>query len=102
MPGSWNILRVGFWLALIPPFLSTYAGFEISNALLVLVGYVSRGETPQILIQPKPMGDWLNMSPPVLAASLFIRRWFLCPVGALIAEPMSMAVQQLVLQSSDG
>jgi predicted PurR-regulated permease PerM len=76
--------------------------FGISSALLVLVGYVLIGETPQILIQPKLTGDWLNMFPPVVAASLFIRRWFLCPIGALIAVPMSMAVQQLVLQSSDG
>ena len=38
----------------------------------------------------------------VVVVSLSIWTWFLCPVGALIAVPMSMAVQQLVLQSSDG
>jgi predicted PurR-regulated permease PerM len=109
-PNPWGLFAwfmgyipgVGFWLALIPPFLSTYAGFEISNALLVLVGYVLINGTLQILIQPKLVGDRLNMSDLVVAASLFIWTWFLCPVGALNALPMSMAVQQLVLQSSDG
>ena len=58
-------------------FLVGLCRFGISSALLVLVGYVLIGETPQILIQPKLMGDRLNMSRLVVVASLFIWRWFL-------------------------
>lgn len=96
------IPSVGFWLALIPPFLLAYAEFGITTALLVLLGYVLINGTVQNLIQPKLMGDRLNMSPLVIVASLFIWTWVLGPLGALVAVPMSMAVQQLVLQSSDG
>jgi predicted PurR-regulated permease PerM len=95
------IPSVGFWLALIPPFLLAYAEFGISTALLVLLGYVLINGTVQNLIQPKLMGDKLNMSPLIVVASLFIWTWVLGPLGALIAVPMSMAVQQLVLQSSE-
>ncbi len=109
-PVLWGLLAwfmgyipsVGFWLALIPPFLLAYAESGIGTALLVLVGYVLINGSVQNVIQPKLMGDRLNMSPLVIVASLFIWTWVLGPVGALIAVPMSMAVQQLVLQSSDG
>ena len=96
------IPSVGFWFALIPPFLLAYAEFGIGTALLVLLGYVLINGSVQNVIQPKLMGDRLNMSPLVIVASLFIWTWVLGPVGALIAVPMSMAVQQLILQSSDG
>lgn len=109
-PVLWGLLAwfmgyipsVGFWLALIPPFLLAYAESGIGTALLVLVGYVLINGTVQNVIQPKLMGDQLNLSPLVVVASLFIWTWVLGPIGALIAVPLSMAVQQLVLQSSDG
>ncbi len=109
-PVLWGLLAwfmgyipsVGFWLALIPPFLLAYAESGIGTALLVLLGFVLINGTVQNVVQPKLMGDQLNMSPLVVVASLFIWTWVLGPVGALIAVPMSMAVQQLVLQSSDG
>ena len=95
------IPSVGFWLALIPPFLLAYAEFGIGTALLVLLGYVLINGTVENVIKPKFMGDRVNLSPLVIVASLFIWTWILGPIGALIAVPMTMAVQQLVLQSSD-
>ncbi len=92
---------IGFWFAMIPPILLAYAEFGIETALLVFLGYVLINGTVQNFIQPKLMGDRLNMAPLVVVASLFIWGWVLGPVGGLIAVPMSMAVQQLVLQSSE-
>lgn len=96
------IPAVGFWLAMIPPMLLAYAEFGIGTAMLVFVGYVLINGSVQNIIQPKLMGDQLNLAPLVVVASLFIWGWLLGPVGGLIAVPMSMAVQQLVLQSSEG
>ena len=96
------IPAVGFWLAMIPPILLAYAEFGIGTALLVFLGYVLINGSVQNIIQPKLMGDKLNMAPLIVVASLFIWAWVLGPVGGLIAVPMSMAVQQLVLQSSEG
>ena len=109
-PVLWGLLAwfmgyipaVGFWIAMIPPMMLAYAEFGIETALLVLLGYVLINGSVQNVIQPKLMGDKLNMAPLVVVASLFIWGWVLGPVGGLIAVPMSMAVQQLVLASSDG
>jgi len=104
-PILWGILAwfmgyipsVGFWLALIPPFLLAFAEFGLSKALLVLLGYVLINGSIQNLVQPKLMGDKLNLSPLAVVASLFIWTWVLGPVGALVAVPMTMAVQKLIL-----
>jgi len=96
------IPSVGFWLAMVTPLLLAYAEFGTGTALLVLVGYVLINGTVQNVVQPKLMGDKLNLSPLVVIASLFIWTWVLGPIGALIAVPMTMGVQQLVLGSSEG
>ncbi len=95
------IPSIGFWFALIPPVLLAYAEFGPQTALLVFLGYVLINGSIQNVVQPKLMGDRLNMSPLIVISSLFVWTWVLGPLGALIAVPMSMAVQQLVLGSSD-
>lgn len=109
-PILWGILAwfmgyipsVGFWLALIPPFLLAFAQFGLGKAALVLVGYILINGSVQNLVQPKLMGDRLDLSPLVVVASLFIWTWVLGPVGALIAVPMTMAVQKLILEPYNG
>jgi AI-2 transport protein TqsA len=96
------IPSVGFWLALIPPVILAYAESGPVTALIVFLGYVVINGSVQNIVQPKLMGDQLNLSPLVVIASLFIWTWVLGPVGALIAVPMTLAVQQLVLGSSEG
>jgi AI-2 transport protein TqsA len=96
------IPSVGFWLALIPPVLLAYAESGPATALIVFLGYVLINGSVQNIVQPKLMGDQLNLSPLVVIASLFIWTWVLGPIGALVAVPMTMAVQQLVLGSSEG
>jgi AI-2 transport protein TqsA len=108
-PVLWGLLAwfmgyipsVGFWLALIPPVMLAYAESGAGLALIVLAGYVLINGSVQNIVQPKLMGDELNLSPLVVIASLFIWTWVLGPIGALIAVPMTIAVQQLVLGSSE-
>ncbi len=109
-PVLWGLLAwfmgyipsVGFWLALIPPVMLAYAESGAGLALIVFLGYVLINGSIQNVVQPKLMGDQLNLSPLVVIASLFIWTWVLGPVGALIAVPMTMGVQQLILGSSEG
>jgi AI-2 transport protein TqsA len=109
-PVLWGLLAwfmgyipsVGFWLALIPPVMLAYAESGAGLALIVFLGYVLINGSIQNVVQPKLMGDQLNLSPLVVISSLFIWTWVLGPIGALIAVPMTMAVQQLVLGSSEG
>jgi len=109
-PVLWGLLAwfmgyipsVGFWLALIPPVLLAYAEYGATTALIVFLGYVLINGGVQNLVQPKLMGDAMNLSPLVVIASLFVWVWVLGPLGALIAVPMTMAVHQLVLGGSEG
>lgn len=49
----------------------------------------------------KLMGGGLNLSPLVITISLFFWAWVLGPLGALIAVPLTLAVKEIVLDSSD-
>jgi predicted PurR-regulated permease PerM len=95
------IPSVGFWLALIPPFLLAFAEFGIGKALLVLLGYVLINGSIQNIVQPKLMGDEVDLSPLSITASLFIWTWIIGPMGALLAVPLTMGVQKLVLEPYD-
>jgi predicted PurR-regulated permease PerM len=95
------IPSVGFWLALVPPFLLAFAEFGLGKALLVLAGYVLINGSIQNIVQPKLMGDQVNLSALAVTASLFIWTWIIGPMGALLAVPLTMGVQKLVLQPYD-
>ena len=95
------IPSVGFWLALIPPFLLAFAEFGPGTALLVLISYVLINGSVQNLIQPKLMGDSVDLSPLAITASLFIWTWIIGPMGALLAVPLTMAVQKLIFEPYD-
>jgi predicted PurR-regulated permease PerM len=95
------IPSIGFWLALIPPFLLAFAEFGIGTALLVFIGYVLINGSVQNIVQPKLMGDEVDLSPLSVTAGLFIWTWIIGPMGALLAVPLTMAVQKLVLEPYD-
>ena len=48
------------------------------------------------------MGDEVDLSPLSITASLFIWTWIIGPMGALLAAPLTMAVQKLILEPYDG
>jgi predicted PurR-regulated permease PerM len=92
---------VGFWVALIPPFLLAWAELGPSSALIVLVGYVLINGGVQNFIQPKVMGQGVNLAPLAVVLSLVFWGWVLGPMGALLAVPMTVLVKDLVLESFD-
>jgi predicted PurR-regulated permease PerM len=57
--------------------------------------------TVQNVIQPKLMGDEVNLSALAITSSLFIWTWIIGPMGALLAVPMTMGVQKLILEPYD-
>jgi AI-2 transport protein TqsA len=95
------IPSIGFWLALIPPTLIALLELGWQQALIVFLGYVLINGSVQNFLQPKLMGGGLNLSPLVITISLFFWAWVLGPLGALIAVPLTLAVKELVLDSSD-
>ena len=95
------IPAVGFWLALIPPFFLALAQFGPSTALIVLFGYVVINGGIQNFVQPKVMGDGVNLSPLIVTLSLVFWTWILGPMGALLAVPLTMIVRDMVLAAYD-
>jgi predicted PurR-regulated permease PerM len=95
------IPSVGFWFALIPPFILSLFEFGITKSLIVLVGYVLINGGVQNFLQPKMMGSGLNLSPLVVVISLFFWAWVLGPIGALLAVPMTIIVKEIFLEGFD-
>lgn len=93
------IPNVGFWIALIPPFLVALMQFGVGKALIVLVGYILINGVVQSFLQPKMMSTGLNLNTFVVVVSLFFWGWVLGPMGALLAVPMTMIVNEIFLDA---
>lgn len=105
MPLLWGVLSgllnfipfIGFWFGLIPPLVLTLLSAGWGRALLVAVGYILINATVQNVIQPKLVVSRLSLTP---LTSLFSSTFWplvLGPVGAIIGVPLTMSVQQLLL-----
>lgn len=96
------IPNVGFWIALVPPFLLALLEFGGVKALIVLAGYIVINGGVQNFLQPRMMGSGLNLSPLVVVLSLFVWGWVLGPMGALLAVPLTMIVKEVLLDAYEG
>jgi AI-2 transport protein TqsA len=92
---------VGFWLALIPPFILALLEFGLPTALIVLAGFVLINGSAENIVKPKLMGEGLDLAPSVVFLSLIFWTAILGPLGAILALPMTMAVKQLLLQADE-
>ncbi len=95
------IPTVGFWLALIPPTILAWAEFGAPTAFIVFLGFVLINGSVQNFVQPKMMGDNLNISPVIVFLSLFIWGWLLGGIGAILAVPLTLLILAL-LESFEG
>lgn len=86
------IPSIGFIIALIPPVLMAYAQFGLQTALIVLIGYVLINGGVQNFLQPKMMGDRLQISPAIVFVGLFVWGYLLGGIGALLAVPLTLLV----------
>ncbi len=86
------IPTIGFWLALIPPTFLAWAEHGMTTAIIVFIGFVLINGSVQNFVQPKLMGDDLNISPIIVFLSLFIWGWLLGAIGAILAVPMTLLV----------
>jgi predicted PurR-regulated permease PerM len=86
------IPTIGFWLALIPPTILAWAQFGLPTAFIVFLGFVLINGSVQNFVQPKLMGDNLNISPVIVFLSLFIWGWLLGGIGAILAVPLTLLI----------
>jgi len=74
--------------------------YGIGKALIVLVGFIVINGGVGFL-QPKMMGQGLNLSVLIVTVSLFFWGWVLGPMGAILAIPLTMIVKEVFLDAYD-
>ncbi len=95
------IPSIGFWIALIPPVLLSYALYGLQTALIVFIAYVVINGGVQNFYQPKLMGQRLRISPVVVFISLLVWGYLLGGIGAILAVPMTLLVL-IILENFEG
>ena len=95
------IPNVGFIIALIPPVILAFLQFGLTEALIVLVGYVIINTVVNTLMVPRIMGQGLNLSAAVIFIALIFWSWVLGGVGIFMAVPLLIMVKVLTAQFDD-
>ncbi len=95
------IPSIGFWIALIPPVLLSYALYGLQTALIVFFAYVLINGGVQNFYQPKLMGQRLRISPVVVFISLLVWGYLLGGIGAILAVPMTLLVL-IIMENFEG
>jgi predicted PurR-regulated permease PerM len=90
------IPTVGFWIALIPPFVLAWVTLGFPTAAIVFVGYVVINGSAENLVKPRVMGQSLNISPLVIFVSVFFWGWVLGGIGAILAVPLTLMILSIL------
>jgi predicted PurR-regulated permease PerM len=94
---------VGYWIALIPPMLVGWLQIGPSAALAVFFGYWAINSALfDAIINPRVLGESLDLSPTVTILALLYWSWVLGPVGTFLALPLTVMVKMLLLERNTG
>lgn len=96
------IPNVGFVIGLLPPVLLALLVNGPGSAVLVIVLYSVINFVIQSLIQPMYVGDAVGLSVTITFLSFVVWAWVLGPIGAVLAVPLSLLVESLVLETDPG
>jgi len=91
------IPNIGFVIGLVPPALLALLEGGPRLMLLVIVVYIVINFVIQSVIQPKFVGDAVDMSLTLTFLSLVIWAWIIGPLGALLAIPLTLLTKALLL-----
>ena len=86
------IPNIGFILSVIPPAFLALAELGLTEAIIVIVGFIIINEIIENVIKPKYMGKELNLSLSIIFISLIVWSWILGPIGAIMAIPLTTSV----------
>lgn len=86
------IPNIGTLIALVPPTILALLDGGLVPAALVVAGYGAVNLLQDYVLQPRLMGDELNVSPLVVFISIIAWSWVLGAAGALLAVPMTVGL----------
>jgi AI-2 transport protein TqsA len=96
------IPNVGFLIGLVPPALLALLEGGPRLALLVVIVYIVINFVIQTLIQPKYVGDAVDLSLTLTFLSLVFWSWVIGPIGAVLAVPLTLLVKALLVDADPG
>jgi AI-2 transport protein TqsA len=91
--------NVGFLLGLIPPAVISLLTQDWQSAVIIIVGYSLLNVIVQTLIQPKVVGDRVQLNTTLTFVALVLWTWLLGGLGAILAIPMTLLVRALFIDS---
>lgn len=93
------IPNVGFLIGLIPPAVIALLTQDWQAALIIVIGYSLLNVIVQTLIQPKVVGDAVQLNTTLTFVALVLWTWILGGLGAILAIPMTLLVRALFIDS---
>ena len=91
--------NVGFLIGLIPPAVIALLTQDWQAAVIIVVGYSVLNVVVQTLIQPKVVGDRVQLNTTLTFVALVLWTWILGGLGAILAIPMTLLVRALFVDS---
>jgi AI-2 transport protein TqsA len=106
-PWLWAILafvtnfvpNIGFLIGVIPPAILALVTMDWQSALIVFAGYCVINVIIQVLIQPRVVGDTVQLNTTLTFMALIIWTFLLGGLGAILAIPMTLLVRALFIDS---
>lgn len=92
------IPNIGSVIAAIPPILLATVDLGLPSGLIVMVGAVVINCGIGYILEPKLLGEGLDLSPLVVLLSLIFCGWLLGPVGMFLSPPLAV-ISKIILQS---
>lgn len=91
--------NIGFLIGVIPPAVLALVTMDWQSALIVFAGYCVINVVIQVLIQPKVVGDTVQLNTTLSFMALIIWTFILGGLGAILAIPMTLLVRALFVDS---
>jgi predicted PurR-regulated permease PerM len=91
--------NIGFLIGVIPPAILAFITMDWQAAVIVFVGYCVINVIIQVLIQPRVVGDTVQLNTTLTFMALIIWTFVLGGLGAILAIPMTLLVRALFVDS---
>jgi len=91
---------IGSIIAAIPGIIIALITYDVKTAVYVSIGYLIINNFVSNVLEPKIMGDGLDLSPAVVFFSLLVWGWVFGIVGMFLAAPLTMTLK-LALMSNE-
>lgn len=92
---------VGSLIAAVPPILLALVHGGGGVAAAVTLGYVGINLAENV-VEPRVMGKLCDVSPLAVLLSMLVWGFVLGPIGALLAQPLTMVVRDVLAHTEDG